>query len=235
MINVAVYDNKIESAVLIRSCIESCFRRYTHDYAAEIYTSCDELMLDHHKFSALFISTDFLDPEIMHMTKFIKSSLSDSRLIFISNNPQTAYKAFSCQPFAFVKRCSIEPDLSEAVSSLFHELTRREMSVNFKSGDSTIDININDIDYFETFGHTIEINLGYKSVPIRGSLKALESQFRQYGFLRIHKSYLVNCRHIYKISRQTVTLSNMKTLPVGRGKADELRAELHKYLCFSIH
>lgn len=67
-------------------------------------------------------------------------------------------------------------------------------------------------------------------IPVRESLKSLENRFGQYGFVRIHKSYLVNFRFVYAVSRQNITLHNMKTLPVSKGRANEIRDELKFYL-----
>ena len=35
-------------------------------------------------------------------------------------------------------------------------------------------------------------------------------------FIRVHRSYIVNMAHIYKISQHTITLSNRMTTPIGR-------------------
>lgn len=35
-------------------------------------------------------------------------------------------------------------------------------------------------------------------------------------FIRVHRSYIVNMAHIYKISGTTIVLSNHMTIPIGR-------------------
>ncbi len=227
---IAVYDNDIDSAVYIINSIENCMRRYNQQYEIMLYTDKDELLLDHNKYSIFFISTDFKDADDAALAKIIKLSSPDSRLIFVSGNQRGAYKAIQYQPFAFIRKAYMDIDISDAVSTLVHEINGKGKLFTFRTENSTVNLNINDISYFETFGHTIEINLKDKIIPVRDSLRSLENQFSQYGFLRIHKSYLVNCRFVYSVSSRSITLHNMKTLPVGKGRANEIRDRLKLYL-----
>ncbi|MDE5930903.1 MAG: LytTR family transcriptional regulator DNA-binding domain-containing protein, partial [Lachnospiraceae bacterium] len=51
---------------------------------------------------------------------------------------------------------------------------------------------------------------------IYDKLDKIEEKLSDFGFLRIHKSYLVNMRHIRKISNYTATLDTEEELPVPR-------------------
>ena len=49
-------------------------------------------------------------------------------------------------------------------------------------------------------------------------MKTLEEQLSPFGFIRIHKGYLVNCRYIARFDNNSVILSSGEQLPVGRSK-----------------
>lgn len=51
-----------------------------------------------------------------------------------------------------------------------------------------------------------------------GSLKALEEEWSEYDFLRIHKSYLVNQRYIEKVGGKEVILKDGTVLEMGRDR-----------------
>lgn len=226
----AVYDNDIEGALYIRNSIENCLRKYIWQYEITLYTNKDELILDHSKFSTVFISTEFKDADAAAVSKIIRLSSPDVRLIFVSGNQRAAYKVIPYHPFAFIRKAYMETELPEAISSLIYELSEKEKLFTFRTENTTVNINVNDINYFETYGHTVEINTNDKVIHVRDSLKSLENQFAQYGFLRIHRSYLVNCRFVYAVSSHNITLHNMKTLPVSKGRANEIRSRLKGYL-----
>ena len=49
-----------------------------------------------------------------------------------------------------------------------------------------------------------------------GKLDQIEIKLERYGFLRIHKSFLVNMKHVRKVSNYLVTLDSGEELPVPR-------------------
>lgn len=56
-------------------------------------------------------------------------------------------------------------------------------------------------------------------------LDVIEERLSGYGFLRIHKSYLVNMKHICRISNYAVYLDNGEELPVPRLKYQAVKEE----------
>ncbi len=60
-------------------------------------------------------------------------------------------------------------------------------------------------------------------------LDAVEEKLSGSGFLRIHKSYLVNMKHIRKISNYIATLDTGVELPVPRRKYQSVKEEFVAY------
>ena len=60
---------------------------------------------------------------------------------------------------------------------------------------------------------------------LRYSLKRLEERLPNY-FMRIHRSYIINLRHIQEVSKTRVLLDNEILLPIG----DLYKDKLNDYL-----
>jgi DNA-binding LytR/AlgR family response regulator len=69
--------------------------------------------------------------------------------------------------------------------------------------------------YAEAFSHTIELHMPRETLTLRMSMKELETLLGE-GFLRCHRSYVVNVRHIASISRTEITLTSGAKLPLSR-------------------
>ena len=50
------------------------------------------------------------------------------------------------------------------------------------------------------------------------------------GFIRIHKSFLVNVSHIYNIFKDSVTMDNKEVLPMSKHKRREVNQEFLSYM-----
>lgn len=224
----AICDNNLNNAIIIKNSIEQFSKRFSHKCDVNIYTSGSELILDHYKYKAIFINTNIKDISAENIAKYIRMSGEKTKLIFISDNVRTAFKIIKYQPFGFIRNINLLSELYEILPSLFLEVVGEDQYFTFKTESGMVNLKITEINFFETFGHVIEINMENKIIPIRTTLQLLEDKFRSYGFYRIHKSYLVNVRAIFSVNRHYVTLKNMKTLPIGKSRTDELK-KLIKY------
>ena len=56
-------------------------------------------------------------------------------------------------------------------------------------------------------------------------MEGMVSQLSRYGFLLIHKSYLINTVHIRKYTYENVEMSNHVILPIAQSKRKEIREQ----------
>ncbi|MGH8491275.1 MAG: LytTR family transcriptional regulator DNA-binding domain-containing protein [Gammaproteobacteria bacterium] len=79
---------------------------------------------------------------------------------------------------------------------------------------------------------------GGSLVDVPGSMEGFQETLKPHGFLRIHKSYIVNVRHVLSLRTRygdtdecEVDLrESMKSLPVGRSYLASLREALQSAL-----
>ena len=57
----------------------------------------------------------------------------------------------------------------------------------------------------------------------------LEEKLADCHFIKIHRSYLVNCMHIFRIGKSFVQLTNGTELPISRGKTEEIKQLFLQY------
>lgn len=70
---------------------------------------------------------------------------------------------------------------------------------------------------------------GIVNYQIYEKLDTIEQKLSDHGFLRIHKSYLVNIKHIVKISNYEAFLDTDEILPVPRMKYRSVKAAFVEY------
>ena len=86
-----------------------------------------------------------------------------------------------------------------------------------------------DICYIEVLGHYLVYHLNdTKEIRARGRMEQVAEALAAYGFVRIHKSYLVNLRYLELLKPTMVTLK-VASLPVGRAYKEPLMQAYLKY------
>lgn len=66
------------------------------------------------------------------------------------------------------------------------------------------------------------------------SMSRLEKELTPKGFLRIHRSFLINMRHIDQITDRTVRLTNGFTLPIGTTYLSQVRKMLSQLKIYTL-
>ena len=102
--------------------------------------------------------------------------------------------------------------------------------VGVEVGGKTVLIERAEIRYAEAEGDYVRLHTHSDRYLVRRSLTSVAEQWGQHGFVRIHRSYVVNLRHVADISpffNQTLVVrvkdADGTRLPVSRRRARELR------------
>lgn len=156
-----------------------------------------------------------------------------SEIIYISNREDQVFAALQTHPFGFIRKAHFMKDAEDILGSWADQYKRREDAARLVvvTEDGYRNVEISEILYFEGSGSYQQMFLAGKEQPIRiaSRMKILEEQLTGQGFLRIHKGFMVNCRHISTIQTGEIVMKNGVSLPISRGKTAEIKSE---YLAF---
>jgi len=72
-----------------------------------------------------------------------------------------------------------------------------------------------DILYIQSFGNFLKIFHTGKMTLATDTIKRTEELLKPQGFVRCHRSYLVNAAHVKQVRPDTIVLSNETQLPIG--------------------
>lgn len=109
------------------------------------------------------------------------------------------------------------------------ELGEQQPLLTVGVGGKPVSIPHRDIVYLESEGHTVSIHTRGEVVTVYGKLDKLAPLLPD-GFLRCHKSFLVNMRCIRRFREQDVLLDNGAAVPVSRSRCVQTKAEYFRYM-----
>ena len=124
-------------------------------------------------------------------------------------------------------------DFLSAVEELLDRQQKKQASIfSFPSISGTTKLMTDHIYYLESDLRTIRVvaKEGTFTFTFTGTISSLEEQLRPDGFIRIHKSFLVNVSHIYNIFKDSVTMDNKEVLPMSKHKRREVNQEFLSYM-----
>ena len=98
-----------------------------------------------------------------------------------------------------------------------------------KGADEFRKIEIKKIHYFGVKKRIVTVCYDNDQFHFYSSIGNIESRLTDYGFVRVHKSYVAAISHIRNISFKKITLDTGEVLPVGRYYYADLKREMETY------
>lgn len=167
----------------------------------------------------------------MEVARKIREVNGDICIIFITTMGQCALEGYDVHAYGFlVKPLQYEVFFRQIADAmkLLEQHTGNKLVL--RRQDQMFLYNVRDIVYFEVYGHSLRVVTPEESQEFITPLKEVEQQLSKQGFLRCHKSYLVNCRHVKKIEGNTLVMSNGARIALSKHRKGEFLIQFQEHM-----
>lgn len=195
------------------------------DQESEIFTDSQALLnavVGGKRYDVLFL--DILMPKLdgISLARELREWDTEMLIVFITSQVEYMQTGYEVRAFRYLLKDQIETGLPIIWKDIERELLERQDAYfTYAFERKTYRVPLRDILYLESELRRIVIHTTSSDTAfLYGKLDDLASAYP--SFVRIHKSYLVNRRHIRTISVGMVVLTNGDPLPVSRKYAFEL-------------
>lgn len=200
---------------------------YPDECEIKCYTDGESLLADSNRelFDAFFLDIGMPRLDGFAIAEKIRVDNPFAKIIFVTKNVELAHLGYLYGAFRYVRKIALEEELCEAALSLKREIDLQSEVLLLKTQRGEIVRDVKSIKYFEVNGHNVTAFFDENEERVSGTLNDYERRLKNSGFIRVHKSFIVNFRHIKTIGK-TVVLTDGKTLPLSRNRIDETKKKL---------
>ena len=162
----------------------------------------------------------------------IRSFDEHARLIFLSSFREYAYQAFRVRACDYL----LKPVQPEELVAVLDRLEAEELSaqayIAIQNGRSIFRLPFNRLAYLEVCQKKLHFHLTDGQIrQIPGTISSVEAELlAQPDFIKIHRSYIVNLRHISSLSPEGCVLTSGDNLPISRLLYQQVRRQYIAYL-----
>ncbi len=198
----------------------------TEIISKSILKSCDIALLD--------IDLANQQSNGMDIARRLREVRKDAIIIFITNFIEYAPEGYEVQAFRYILKRDVDTSLLPYMQQALEQMRIFRKMLKIRVSGEIIPVPLEDIMYLEVQQHHVTVHLQAQNCAkdtntyrFYGSLSDLEEDLEPQGFLRIHKCYLVNMRHIKKFQCHGALLDDGVLLRVSEKKYAEQKK---KYL-----
>ncbi len=151
------------------------------------------------------------------------------------SDSKTIARAKETNPLAYLVKPIDEKDLITTIEIAFHNYNtssnqtslekKKNDSIFIKTGGAFQKLNIKDICYAEANDNYTFIHTSGKKYLLSCTLKVVEAKLVDWGFIRVHRSYLINLGQIERVEESFVYI-NEQAVPISRKHKKELMEKL---------
>ena len=177
-----------------------------------------------------------LDIELVKMNgvelgHLIREKLNDHavNIIYISAMDTYDRQLFDVQPLNFLPKPIEKEKLYNTINLAIQLMDDRNHVFTFKNKNGSHRVRIKDILYFESSAHNFIIVTVNERYEFRAGLSDIMSELSGYGFIQVHRSYIVNYDRIRTIKYEELIMENGYAIPISRNKRKEIRDTLIKF------
>lgn len=177
-------------------------------------------------FDAFFLDIGMPGLDGFSLAEIIRADNPFAKIVFVTKNTELAYIGYLYGAFRYVRKFALEEELREAAQSLKREFDLQSEFLILKTPLGEVIRAVNSIRYFEVKGHNVTAFFDDTEERVSGTMNEYEQRLKDVGFIRIHKSFLVNFRFIESIGKNAVTLTDGSTLSLSRNRVSETKRKL---------
>ena len=237
MLKIAVVDDEYKFLFMYNNMISRLFSEHNVITDIKTFDSGKEFIssLLKNKYDLVFMDIDM--PEISGIDIAAELRRNDQcfDLIFVSAHPHFVFETIRFTPYRFIRKVNLKSETIEAIDSYCSrtQIRFKMLSLELQNGNS-ISEKVNDIVQFFTIRHNVYyINKsedGSRILSRKYSLSQLEKSTKESGFIRVHKSYLVNYRFIRSINAKYLLMTDNSEIPISHGKKTEIQEKFMELL-----
>lgn len=227
MIRIAIVDDADAICETIELFLKNFSKQNGISIEFDSYYSGEEII---RKLQQSYFDCIFLDIEIgaksgIDVSKYLREIQNNetTEIIYVSSHSQYAIDLFDYDPITFLLKPIDNEKLIQAFKKFLKRLKINEEVFAFKNGKELYRIPLKEILYFESSDHKIILHTIDSEYEFYDKIDRLVGLLETQRFLSIHKSYLVNSKHIQKYEYESVLVDNGEELPIAQSKRKRIR------------
>lgn len=168
------------------------------------------------------------------LAKQIRKDNDAVQIVFVTGYPDHMAQGYDVAALHYLMKPVREGQLFAVLDRAAGALQKQERFLLLPVEGETVRLAARAVRYAESFSHTVELATEKGTYSVKLSMGELEKQLGE-GFVRCHRSYLVNLAHISRLSKTEVILDGGKRLPLSRGAARQVHRAFVRYYTGDSH
>lgn len=183
---------------------------------------------DSEDYDMLFLDIKMGSMDGIELAKVIRKTNKDMAIVFATNLKEYAISGYSVDAMQYLLKPVRREDCFACLDKVYNS-DRIKKYFLYNDLEKTFRIPHEDIIYIEMFSHKATLVTASEEYIFRKTTKQLLEELNDDLFVKCHKSFIINMRHVEAVSTKFAFMSNDAEIPLSKAIAKEINERFYKY------
>lgn len=233
MLKIAICDDEKYYRDRIHALLLSFLETHVLEACVDLFFSGKEFLAEREnlvKYDIVFLDINMEETDGIQTALEMRKFHSETCIVLVTAFMNYVLEGYKVGAVRYIMKDALEAQMEECMEALMKRMQLRQVTFAFIDGKKTL--YTDNIMYIESRGHKcLFVYMKKETViyQIYEKLDKLEEILCEYGFLRTHKSFLVNLKHVRKIGNYLVIMDSGEELPVPRLRFNKVKEAFAAY------
>lgn len=175
------------------------------------------------KYKIIFLDINMNDLDGIKTAQRIRELSKEAFIVFVTAYVKYTLEGYKVDAIRYLLKNNInfEETIIECMNAIAEKMNYTEIKKEFIFCEGARKISLNKMLYIESKLHKLEFHVmedALHTYSLYDTLNNVENELAEYGFVRLHQSFLVNIKHIKSIKRYEAILSNYTRLIIPKAR-----------------
>ncbi|MDY3918417.1 MAG: LytTR family DNA-binding domain-containing protein [Candidatus Limivivens sp.] len=230
MIRIAIVEDDAMYADQLKQYLQQYEEENRELLEVTVYTDGDQIVEKYHsQFDIILMDIEMKFVDGMTAAEEIRRIDTEVAIIFVTNMAQYAIRGYAVDALDYVLKPISYFAFSQRLNRAIDRMKKREsrvILVDIRGG--RIRMNVANIFYIESQGHTLILHTILGNYATSGTMKKMEEKLEGMNFSRGNNGYLINLQHVEGI-REGCAVVKGECLAISRARKKGFMEDLTRY------
>ncbi|MDE6640436.1 MAG: LytTR family DNA-binding domain-containing protein [Acetatifactor sp.] len=237
MFNIAIVDDEDYFRNDLKELVQNYMIEKGYALQIDTFQSGEEFIslgIGMFKYNIVFLDINMDKVDGVSVAKKIRAINKGVFIVFVTVNVEYVFEGYELDITRYLLKdnSNLESSIIECLDAIIQKINYVVVKKMFKFNETEKQISLDRLLYIESRLHKLEFHVMEESMKLYTmyeTLNVIEKQLENFGFIRIHQSYLVNKKYIIDVLRYKAILSNGDELIIPKVRYKEVRDAFIEY------
>lgn len=233
--NIAVCEDQIAQTNLLINQIKDWTKANGINISIDNFETAESFLFqwsDYNKYDIIFLDIKLNKMSGIELSNIIREKNKNVDIVFVTGFFKYALHGYKVGALQYLMKPINKEDLYFCLDKTLERINNNDKKtiLIIETAKKTIKLGYDEIYYCIMFSPYIDIHTSSEKLTLRKKISDMEEILPSKYFVRCHRSYIVNVKHIKSITKNDVLLENGNIIPISRGKYKEINNAFIDYI-----